>query len=114
MSDLLEHGPDGPPAAPSTGRGPHPESHAPTVAGLLLVAAGLLVIAYGWVQVAGRAALALQMPYVLSAGFTGLALVITGVWLVAVWAQRQAAHERQQQLAQLIEVLAERPRDGAP
>src|SRR3954447_2124563 len=91
---------------------PDPDSHLPTVVGLVLAAAGLLVIAYGWLQVAGMAAVALQTPYVLSAGFTGLGLVITGVFVVAAWSQRRAAHEREQQLAQLIEVLADLDRDG--
>jgi hypothetical protein len=91
---------------------PDADSHVPTAVGLALAAAGLLVIAYGWLQVAGMAAVAQQTPYVLSAGFTGLGLVITGVFVVAAWSQRQAAHERERQLAQLIEVLADLDRDG--
>jgi hypothetical protein len=98
---------DGPPVEPARGRGPHPESQTPIVLGLALAAAGLLVIAFGWVRVAGMAAVALQLPIVLSAGFTGLGLVILGVFVVAVWSQRQAAYERQQQLAELAAALAD-------
>ena len=94
-------------------RGLNPESQLPTLAGLALVALGLLVIGYGWMRIAGTAAVALQMPYVMSAGFTGLGLVILGVFIVGSWAQRRAASERQQQLAELVRALADlQPRDA--
>lgn len=68
-------------------------------AGLALVALGFGVIIYSWVKVAGMLNVALQMPYVVSGGMTGLALIIIGVAEVDMRVRRQDRVERQQQMA---------------
>lgn len=76
-------------------------------AGLALVAGGFGVIIYSWVKVAGMLNVALQMPYVVSGGMTALALIIIGIGVVDMGVRRQDRVERQQQLAQMRQVLTE-------
>lgn len=73
--------------------------------GLGLAALGFGAIFFAWVKVAGLLNVALQMPYVVSGGLTGLALVIIGMTVVDVSVRRQDSHERRQQLAQMSRVL---------
>lgn len=75
--------------------------------GLGLVTAGFVAIFYSWTTVAGVIHVALQMPYVVSGGITGLALVIVGVTVVDVAVRRQGSHERTQQLTQINRIVAE-------
>lgn len=82
-----------------------PEATAPTWAGLVTAAVGFGLLAYAWGKVAGLTNVALQVPYVISAGFTGLGLIAVGCTLVAVQARRQDAAARDQRLAELGEVL---------
>lgn len=73
--------------------------------GLGLAALGFGAIFFAWLKVAGLVNVALQMPYVVSGGLTGLALVIVGMTVVDVSVRRQDSHERRQQLAQMTRVL---------
>lgn len=75
--------------------------------GLAITAAGFVGIFIAWVKTAGLVNVALQLPYVVSGGITGLALVIVGMAVVDIAVRRQDSHERRQQLAQISEVLAE-------
>lgn len=75
--------------------------------GVVLVAAGFGAIFYTWGKVAGVLNVALQLPYVVSGGIVGLALVIVGVTVVDVAVRRQDSYDRQQQLAQMTRTLAE-------
>lgn len=75
--------------------------------GLALVAAGFVSIFYSWGKVAGVLNVAQQMPYLVSGGITGLALVIVGVTAVDVAVRRQDSHERKQQNAQIMRTLDE-------
>lgn len=75
--------------------------------GLALVAAGFVAIFYSWTKVAGLVNVALQMPYLVSGGITGLALVIVGVTVVDVAVRRQDSHERTQQMTQINRILTE-------
>lgn len=76
-------------------------------AGLALAMLGFGTIFFAWIKVAGLVNVALQMPYVVSGGLTGVALVIVGMTVVDVSVRRQDSHERRQQLAQMSRVLDE-------
>ena len=78
----------------------------PVVGGLLLVVAGALLLLVAWGRTAGLTNVGLQMPYVISAGCTGLALVAIGLTLVSVAAKARDAAARREQLGELQSVLA--------
>ena len=75
--------------------------------GVIVCAAGLVLIAIAWGRTAGLTNVALQTPYVISAGFTGLGLVVVGLTLVSIAAKRADAAERTRQLRELRDVLAD-------
>ena len=75
--------------------------------GLTVAAAGFAVIAFSWGKVAALLDVSLQLPYVVSGGLTGLALVMVGMTAVNVAARRQDAIERAEQIEQLQAVLRE-------
>lgn len=76
-------------------------------AGVALVAAGFAAIFYTWARVAGLLDVAEQLPYVISGGFAGLALIIVGATVIDVAVRRQDRHERRHQVAQLDRALEE-------
>lgn len=80
-------------------------SIAPTWCGLALAALGFVFLAYGWGRVAGLTNVALQVPYVVSAGFTGLGLIAVGCTLISVQARRQDAAGRDAGLSRLKSTL---------
>lgn len=82
-----------------------PTSPVPTIAGVLVVAAGFVLIAIAWSNVAGETSVALQLPYLVSAGITGLALVMVGLLVVNIAVKRQEGAERRQQMDLLAEIL---------
>ena len=57
-------------------------------AGLALIAVGLVVIGVAYNAVASQTALLAQVPYVVSGGLTGLALVIVGAAVLIVTSAR--------------------------
>lgn len=81
--------------------------HIGTYTGLAFAVAGLGLIAFAWGRTAGLADVGLQMPYVLSAAFPGLGLVIAGLTVVNLSAKRADARERSRQLAELRDLVAE-------
>lgn len=76
-----------------------------TWAGVVIAASGLALLAVAWGRTAGVTNVALQVPYVVSAGFTGLGLIIVGVTVVNVVAKRADARARSAQLTELRTVL---------
>ena len=82
-----------------------PTSPALTIAGVFLVATGFLLIALGWFLVSGTVNVALQMPYLVSAAVTGLALIVIGAAFVAIAAKREDADRRIRTLERLETVL---------
>lgn len=84
-----------------------PTSPIPIVVGVVIMLAGFGLIAFSWSQIAGLLNVALQFPYLVSGGLTGLGLVIVGALIVNVSAKRQDAAERARQLEQLSTVLSE-------
>jgi hypothetical protein len=80
----------------------------PTYIGVAVAAIGFAVLAFAWGKVAGIADnVALQMPYLVSGGLTGLALVMVGVTIVNVAAKRRDVQLRQQQTQLLADALHE-------
>ncbi len=84
-----------------------PLSPVPTYLGIAVAAVGFVLIAVAWGQVAGEVNVALQVPYLVSGGLTGLALVMVGVTVVSVAARRRDAALREQQTALLADALRE-------
>ena len=84
-----------------------PSSPALTWIGLGIAALGFVVIAFSWGKVAALLDVSLQLPYVVSGGLTGLALVMVGMTAINVAARRQDAAARAQELESLQSVLRE-------
>jgi hypothetical protein len=84
-----------------------PLSPGPVYAGIALTLAGFVLIAVAWGQTAHETNVALQIPYVLSAGFSGLGLVLVGVTVVNIAAKRRDALLREQQTQLLADALRE-------
>ena len=82
-----------------------PSSPVPVITGILVVAIGFVLIAIAWSRVAAQLNVALQMPYLVSAGITGLSLVMVGLLVINLSVKRQEAAERRQQMEQLAEIL---------
>ena len=98
------------PPAPRTSRLPsmNPLSPTPTYIGIAVAAVGFALIFYAWSKVAGIADnVALQLPYLVSGGLTGLGLVMVGVTIVNIAAKRRDARLRQQQTELLADALHE-------
>lgn len=104
------------PIAPSPGGRPargrlaavlDPTSPVPVIAGVAVVAVGFALVALGWAKVAGLTNVALQLPYLVSAGITGLALVMVGLLVINVTLRRQDAAERRRQFEVLTEAVRE-------
>ncbi|MEN3273176.1 MAG: hypothetical protein V7636_1937 [Actinomycetota bacterium] len=75
--------------------------------GLGITALGFVVIAFSWGKVAALLDVSLQMPYVVSGGLTGLALVMVGMTAVNVAARRQDAADRAREVESMQSVLRE-------
>src|SRR4051812_8761801 len=78
-----------------------------TWVGVILAAAGAVLLVIAWGRTAGLTNVGLQIPYVVSAGFTGLGLIATGLTVVNISAKQADARERSRQVSELRELLAE-------
>lgn len=76
-----------------------------TYAGIALCAAGFVILAFAWGRVAAQAQVIFQIPYLISGGLTGLAVVMLGVLLINVNVKVQEGMRRERQLQQVVEVL---------
>lgn len=81
--------------------------HIGIYSGVVLAAVGAILLTIAWGKTAGLAVVSLQIPYLISAGFTGLALVIVGLTVISISAKQADARARSQQLAELRDLLAE-------
>ena len=75
--------------------------------GLGVAGIGFVLIGIAWAQVAGETQVYLQLPYLASAGLTGLGLIMVGMTLINVAAKRRDAAERERQIDQLVSILEE-------
>jgi hypothetical protein len=75
--------------------------------GVALVGVGFLLLGVTWARVAERLNVALQLPYLVSGGFTGLALVMVGLLAVNIGIRRQDAAERAAESDRVIAALRE-------
>ncbi|HUC04570.1 MAG TPA: hypothetical protein VL961_04175 [Acidimicrobiales bacterium] len=74
---------------------------------LLVVAAGFVVMGIAWHGVAAQTSVSAQIPYLVSGGLGGLALVVIGIALLAINHDRRlAARVRRAQEDLLVELLA--------
>lgn len=73
--------------------------------GLTIVAAGFGLIAYTWGEVAALLNVALQLPFLVSGGFTGLGLILLGLLVTNLAVKRRESLERARQLAEIREAL---------
>jgi hypothetical protein len=84
-----------------------PSSYVPTYFGIVVTLIGFGLIALAWARVAGLTDVWKQMPYVVSAGFPGLGLIMSGLLIINIAAKRQDAAERARQLETLSDALRE-------
>jgi hypothetical protein len=75
--------------------------------GIAVAGVGFVLLGIAWSQVAGETEVYLQLPYLVSAGMTGLGLIMVGLTLVNVSAKRRDALERERQMDQLVNILEE-------
>lgn len=74
--------------------------------GCVLAGAGFGGIYVGWSKVAGLKNVAEQVPFLISGGLVGLALIIIGVAVLDVSVRRKDSYDRQSQLAEVARTLA--------
>jgi hypothetical protein len=84
-----------------------PEAPTLTYLGVLTAVAGFVLIGVAWSEIAALTNVALQMPYLVSAGITGLALVMIGLLLINLGAKRQDGARRQRQTEALTDAVTE-------
>ncbi len=76
-------------------------------AGILVCATGFGLIAFTWSRVAGTLNVALQLPFFVSGGLTGLGLILVGLTVVSIAAKQREALTRTQHLNELREAIRE-------
>lgn len=74
--------------------------------GLLFAAGGFGLLAYTWGETAALTDVALQVPYVVSGGFSGLGLILLGLLVVNISVKRRETRARERQLEELRDALA--------
>lgn len=89
-----------------------PASTVPIYLGVLVAAVGFVLLVIGWSDVAGTIDVGRQMPYLMSTGLPGVALVMVGLVLINVSVRRQDSAERARQMSALTEALTELRRQG--
>jgi hypothetical protein len=82
-----------------------PTSNAAVYAGLALIVIGFAVLAWTWSRVAGKAIVALQLPYLASGGFSGLGLLVIGTLLIYLGVKRRDSWNRERRLEALATAL---------
>jgi hypothetical protein len=81
--------------------------HITTYVGMLITLAGGVLLVVAWSKTAALTNVGLQMPFVISAGCTGLGLVAVGLTIVNVAAKTEDADKRRAQLGELRDLLGE-------
>lgn len=78
-----------------------------TYIGILIAAAGFLVIALAWNGAASLDYFPGQFPFLISGGITGIGLIIVGVTILVIQTMRRDGAERAQQIERLSAAVAE-------
>jgi hypothetical protein len=81
--------------------------HMSTYAGMALTLAGGGLLLLAWIRTAALTNVGLQMPFLISAGCTGIALVAIGLTVVNLAAKAEDAKRRRAQMTELHDILAE-------
>ncbi len=81
--------------------------HLATWSGLGLCLAGATLLVIAWSQTARTTNVGLQLPYVLSAGCTGLGLLMVGLTVVGLSAKWRESRERTAHAIELRELLGQ-------
>ncbi len=81
--------------------------HVATYAGLLVTLIGGILLLVAWGKTAGLTNVALQIPFLVSAGCTGLAFVAVGLTVINLAAKHEDATRRRAQVTELHGLLAE-------
>lgn len=89
-----------------------PASTAPVYLGVVVAAIGFVLLVIGWSDVAGTIDVGRQLPYLMSAGLPGIALVMAGLVLVNISIRRQDSAERARQMSALTEALTQLKQTG--
>ena len=66
-----------------------------------------MLIAVAWGQIAATLNVGLQMPWLVSAGFTGLAVILIGLTIINAAVRQHDAADRRRQLEAVQQALAE-------
>jgi hypothetical protein len=82
-----------------------PSSTLPVYLGVVVAAVGFVLLVIGWSDVAGTVDVGRQMPYLMSTGLPGIALVMVGLVLVNISVRRQDSADRARQMGALTETL---------
>lgn len=75
--------------------------------GVVVSLLGLVLIGLGWGFVAGETQVYLQLPYLVSAGLTGVVFVMAGLTVLNVATRQRDALDRDRQVAELAAILEE-------
>lgn len=81
--------------------------HLATWVGIAVSTVGVVLLVVAWGKVAGLTNVGLQMPYLVSAGCTGLALVAVGLTVVNLAAKHEDSVRRRAQVTELHTLLRE-------
>ena len=84
-----------------------PMSPVPTYLGIAVIAIGFVLLGITWGAVADETNVALQVPFLVSGGLTGLGAILVGLTIVSVAARRRDAALREQQNSLLADALKE-------
>jgi len=76
-------------------------------AGIILAGLGLLAIGIGWNGAAGQLSILAQVPYIVSGGLLGMALVVLGAAMLVVQGNREDRALLEAKLDLLVEAMSE-------
>jgi hypothetical protein len=75
--------------------------------GLVVAAAGFVLLAIAWGQVAGETEVYLQVPYLVSAAFVGVGVILVGLTALVVATKEQDAAAHRREVDQLLAAIDE-------
>ncbi len=78
-----------------------------TYVGMALIVLGFGLMVLAWIRIAALSYVQLQLPYLASAGFGGLAVVVCGVGLVCVDVRHRDAAAREAQVLEMASMMRE-------